>query len=290
MLPPFLVVDLRADLDLPVFDRAGEIHAHDLEVELADARPAGGGRRGERRRPYPSGREAERVARRQRDVSRPLETDRAAAGHVGAHDGRLDVHQGGHQALEMAPAGADRQSKLGHLLRRASAFNRGRLCGGGGRGKRQPSRHEQHRDDHAKKCIAPPSFRLLPLIRHLEDLDECLIDGASHRTLNPQNDASTVKGSSGKDCYLGPLPRRATARPSPRLRAGPVTRRTPRSLQLASWRSPPPRHRAVARCRAYRPAAGAAAVAKTNLARLTILLGVMSIPFTSEAPGPSWLI
>src|SRR5215469_5929995 len=57
-----------------------------------------------------------------------------------------------------------------------------------------------------KSRIAPPSFRLLPLIRHLEDLDECLIDGASHRTLNPQNDASTVKGSSGKDCYLGPLP------------------------------------------------------------------------------------
>jgi hypothetical protein len=39
MLPPFPAVDLRADLDLPVLDRAREVHAHDLEVELADARP-----------------------------------------------------------------------------------------------------------------------------------------------------------------------------------------------------------------------------------------------------------
>src|SRR5215469_16885611 len=206
MLPPFLVVDLRADLDLPVFDRAGEIHAHDLEVELADARPAGGGRRGERRRPYPSGREAERVARRQRDVSRPLETDRAAAGHVGAHDGRLDVHQGGHQALEMAPAGADRQSNWVISCVVPPPLTEGVCAAAAAAGNASPAATNNTVITMRKSRIAPPSFRLLPLIRHLEDLDECLIDGASHRTLNPQNDASTVKGSSGKDCYLGPLP------------------------------------------------------------------------------------
>jgi hypothetical protein len=55
MLPPFAEVDLRADLDLPVFGRALEVHDHDLEAELADTRLAGGGRCRERRRPGPSG-------------------------------------------------------------------------------------------------------------------------------------------------------------------------------------------------------------------------------------------
>jgi len=84
-----------------VFDRAREVHAHDLEIERADAPPAGGGRRRERRRPDPSRREAERVAGRQGDESCSLEADRAAARHFAANDGRLDVHQGGHQATEM---------------------------------------------------------------------------------------------------------------------------------------------------------------------------------------------
>ena len=33
-----------------------------------------------------------------------------------------------------------------------------------------------------------------------------LLTGASHRTLNPQNDAFRVKGSLGKGCHLGPRP------------------------------------------------------------------------------------
>jgi hypothetical protein len=33
-----------------------------------------------------------------------------------------------------------------------------------------------------------------------------LLTGASPRSLNPQNEASRVKGSLGKGCYLGPRP------------------------------------------------------------------------------------
>ena len=54
--------------------------------------------------------------------------------------------------------------------------------------------------------IAPP-FRLLPLIRRLENLDECLVDRTSHRTLNPQNDnTSRVKGSLGRAAIWAPAP------------------------------------------------------------------------------------
>src|SRR5690348_13459374 len=85
----------------------------------------------------------------------------------------------------------------------------------------------------------PLPFRLLPLVRHLEDLDECLVDRASHRTLNPQNDASRVKGSLGEGCYLGPgRPARAgeaVTTPPSRPRSAPSAR----SLQPALWRSPP---------------------------------------------------
>jgi hypothetical protein len=42
-----------------------------------------------------------------------------------------------------------------------------------------------------------------------------LLAGASHTTLNPQNDASRVKGSLGKGCYLGPPARAGEAVTTP---------------------------------------------------------------------------
>jgi hypothetical protein len=45
-----------------VFDGAHELHAHDLEVELVDARPAGRTHSRERRRSGPSGRPPMTVA------------------------------------------------------------------------------------------------------------------------------------------------------------------------------------------------------------------------------------
>src|SRR5262249_18206491 len=115
----------------------------------------------------------------------------------------------------------------------------------------------------------------------LSILTNPLLTGKVTPTSNPQNDASRVKGSAGRNCHLGPG--QGPGRPSPPLRTGPAARRAPRSLQIASWRPPPPRHRTVARCRAYRPAAGPAAVAKADLPALPPVKGDVNTPFTVRA-------
>src|SRR5262249_56723333 len=185
MLPPsflavdlradFLAVDLRADLDLPVFDRAREVHAHDLEVELADARPAGGGRRRERRRPDPSRRKAERVARRQRYMSCSVEADRAATRHFGACDSclhfiRADIR---HSKWPL-PALIARANRVSPVVPPPSI--EGDVCAAAAAGNASPAAT----NTTATTMRRNPMHSSFPSIAHrqLEDFDECLVDWA----------------------------------------------------------------------------------------------------------------
>jgi hypothetical protein len=90
--------------------------------------------------------------------------------------------------------------------------------------------------------------------------------------LKPQ--LSVKRGPKSTNCHPSPRPRRrAPGWPSPRLRSCSAARRAQRLPQLAPWRSPPPSHRTVARCRAYRPAAGHAAVTIADLPDVPLVEG-----------------
>ena len=79
-----------------------------------------------------------------------------------------------------------------------------------------------------------------------------LLTGASHRTLNPQNDASRVKGPLGKGCYWAPGPparigEAVTTPPSRPKRRAPSAAITPARLMAitplrATARWPGPGH------------------------------------------------
>src|SRR5215475_7095750 len=71
----------------------------------------------------------------------------------------------------------------------------------------------------------------------LKTLMNSLLATGSTRTLNPQNRAGRVKVGDERPAICG-SGRPGPERPSPLLRLRPASRRAPRSLQIASWRTP----------------------------------------------------
>ena len=97
-----------------------------------------------------------------------------------------------------------------------------------------------------------------------------LLTGASSKTLNPQNDAPRVKGFVGEGLLFRP-PRPGEGRRGRQHASEQAHQRAERHYYCKSPHGdhPPPRHRTVARCRAYHPAAGHAAAAIADVTRLT---------------------
>src|SRR5262249_21169083 len=117
------------------------------------------------------------------------------------------------------------------------------VCAAAAVGNASPAATNNTATTMRRSLIAPPPFRLLPLVRHLEDLDKCLVNWAPYKTLNPQNDVPRVKGSLGKGRYWGRRPParagEADTAPPSRPSGAPSAAITPTRLMATTPSAPP---------------------------------------------------